>query len=383
MEGVKTAFIAKSEPMETLRQHTDELHTRYQVLEKAYRHRLQDERMWHLLKLAADYHDTGKIYSRFQFDIRKALQLPGSANDLPNIPHNFLSPLLVPFNELDLSKEERKVLIQAITYHHERNHALGNEDKEVLAQVFQKDLLHQADEAASHLALPINKEISSMNRLFRNMKDRIDSRKEKSLYNQYVLVKGLLHRLDHAASAHVEIECDTDENLAAYAESFLEKLAEERADNSAVLRPLQEFTKKHHKDNLIIVAQTGMGKTEAALLWAEKKKTFFTLPLRVSINALFSRIQNKMGFSGAGLLHSSSASYLDEQGVENWEIVQDQSKHLSSKLLFTTIDQILKFPFKYKGYEKHYATMAYSAVVIDEIQAYEPKIAAVLLKAWR
>src|SRR5699024_5555180 len=51
------------------------------------------------------------------------------------------------------------------------------------------------------------------------------------------------------------------------------------------------------------------------------------------------------------------------------------------KLLFTTIDQILKFPFKFKGYEKFFATMAYSKVIIDEIQAYNPWIVAVLIRA--
>ncbi|OJT85667.1 hypothetical protein BM535_22140, partial [Clostridioides difficile] len=34
----------------------------------------------------------------------------------------------------------------------------------------------------------------------------------------------------------------------------------------------------------------------------------------------------------------------------------------------------------YRGYEKVYSTLAYSKVVIDEIQAYSPEIAAVLVK---
>ena len=32
-----------------------------------------------------------------------------------------------------------------------------------------------------------------------------------------------------------------------------------------------------------------MGKTETALIWIDNDKGFFTLPLRVSINALFDR----------------------------------------------------------------------------------------------
>src|SRR5699024_6357696 len=88
-----------------------------------------------------------------------------------------------------------------------------------------------------------------------------------------------------------------------------------------------------------------------------------------------------MNYKSVGLLHGTSASHLDKNGEEDWEIIFDQSKNFANKLLFTTIDQILKFPFKFKGYEKFFATMAYSKVIIDEIQAYNPWIVAVLLKA--
>ncbi|YAR63511.1 hypothetical protein ACUIAK_12825 [Bacillus cytotoxicus] len=88
-----------------------------------------------------------------------------------------------------------------------------------------------------------------------------------------------------------------------------------------------------------------------------------------------------MNYKNVGLLHSSSMDYLTENLEEDWEVIAEQSKHFSSKLLFTTIDQILKFPFLYRGYEKELATMAYSSVVIDEIQAYDPKIATVLVRA--
>ncbi len=39
------------------------------------------------------------------------------------------------------------------------------------------------------------------------------------------MLKGLLHRLDHAASAHVDVERCIDENISAYVNSFFEKNA--------------------------------------------------------------------------------------------------------------------------------------------------------------
>jgi CRISPR-associated endonuclease/helicase Cas3 len=57
------------------------------------------------------------------------------------------------------------------------------------------------------------------------------------------------------------------------------------------------------------------------------------------------------------------------------------SRQLSQKITLTTVDQVLKFPFLYKGFEKELATFAYSKLVIDEIQAYDPNIAAMLIRA--
>ena len=53
---------------------------------------------------------------------------------------------------------------------------------------------------------------------------------------------------------------------------------------------------------------------------------------------------------------------------------------LYEKITTCTIDQIFPFVFKYRGYEKIYATLSYSKTVIDEIQAYSPEIVAVILK---
>ena len=74
--------------------------------------------------------------------------------------------------------------------------------------------------------------------------------------------------------------------------------------------------------------------------------------------------------------------YLEEENTEfgitneEWE----QSKNLSYRITTCTIDQIFPFVFKYKGYERIYSTLAYSKVIIDEIQAYDPEITAIILK---
>ncbi|WP_164668054.1 CRISPR-associated helicase Cas3' [Virgibacillus doumboii] len=372
-------LIAKTWPrLETLMEHTDELLDRFNVLKRAYYEKIPDERIWGILYKAAQYHDLGKINNDFQVKMHNALKTNEVVHPskFGHIPHNYLSPFFLPVSNWDLSKDERRVLVQAIAYHHERN---TQPDVTFLTKVYEEELMNHFNKIACEMEVDVPEKNQKKYKITNPLKpkDRITEIKDgKDTYYLYILIKGLLHRLDHAASAHVPIEVDTDVNIAELTYNYMQENFGRKA-----LRPLQEFTYKNQDKNLIIIAQTGMGKTEASLLWAGKDKTFFTLPIRVSLNALFDRVHSDINYKNVGLLHGTSASHLDKNGEEDWEVIYDQSKNFSNKLLFTTIDQILKFPFKFKGYEKFFATMAYSKVIIDEIQAYNPWIVAVLLKA--
>lgn len=369
-------LIAKSNPKESLREHTMELIKRFNQLKESYGNTIQLSHVWDLLYLAALYHDTGKAYSYFQYQIKRNLGQELEKPELSHIPHNYLSPFFLPLAQLRLPKHQRRILIEAITYHHERDFS-PNIDQ--LIKVAKKDLYHKFEQVEKELGIEVPEDdrffykiVDDMNRRRTKLKDNDEN------YLTYVLVKGLLHRLDHAASAHVDLEIDADFDLAKLTMNYLKKLT---SRNSGYLRPLQEFAYKHQNKNLILTAQTGMGKTEAALIWAGKKKTFFTVPLRVSLNALYDRVSSDMDYHACGLLHSTSAHHLDEKGIENWEVIYDQSVHFSNKIIFTTIDQILKFPLRFRGYEKYYATLAHSCIVIDEIQAYSPWVVAIVIKA--
>lgn len=377
-------IIAKTKPeIESLFEHTNELLSRYKVLKSAYHRNIPNEKVWDLLYKAALYHDLGKVNNEFQGRLHKLIQsdtkIPPS--NFGYIPHNYLSPFFLPLDKWHFTKDEEKALIQAISYHHERAQIpeplllKKNFEEELIPNYPKilkemKDLIKLPD--ADQKTFPV---MNSFNRRITEAKDK------EQTYYLYILVKGLLHRLDHAASAHVDIEIDTQIDIGEITNNYINKNFNIDNYTKHARRPLQDFTYKNQDKNLIIVAQTGMGKTEASLLWAGKDKTFFTLPIRVSLNALFNRVYNDMNYKHVGLLHGSSASHLDDNGIENWEQIYDQSKHLANKLIFTTVDQILKFPFKFKGYEKFLATMAYSKVIIDEIQAYSPWIVAVILRA--
>lgn len=364
-------FYAKSETKETIREHTDRLLDNLRLLKDNYGHKFvrMDERMWELLRIAAEYHDVGKANTVFQNKIRRAIHEEMLETDCDaDVPHNYLSVGLIPFSQLDLTKEESRLLIHAVGYHHERDKL---PDKEMIRHILETDVMNQRNAISEHMKLPIAEKLSF--RFVDRLLKRYTIHDGDQFWN-YVLLKGLLHRIDHAASAHLPVEIDIDQSIGASVRAYMEKQGFRK-------NALQQFTEANQDKNVVVVAQTGMGKTEAALLWVGEDKAFFTLPLRVSINAIYERIRDKMGYDAVGLLHSTSVHYLAEKGEENWEAMKQQSQQLSTKLLMTTIDQILKFPFYYRGFEKELATMANAKIVIDEIQAYDPKIAAMLIKA--
>ncbi len=264
-------------------------------------------------------------------------------------------------------------MIQPIGYHHERDVMIDGELRTKIQKILDEDIINKVDDLKDDFKVRYEiKDKSLKNNYLKHMEKRI--KPGDSLYKDYILLKGLTHRIDHSASAHEDIELNPKENVGEYTERFI-------SNSGYELRDVQKFAKENRDKNIIIKASTGMGKTETALIWIDNDKAFFTLPLRVSINALFDRVsKDDIKYNYAGLLHSSSLDYLEENKYSDYEDRVNQSRLMSTKLTFSTIDQIFKFPFMYRGYEKEYATLAYSKVVIDEIQAYSPEICAVLIK---
>ncbi|WP_455539350.1 CRISPR-associated helicase Cas3' [Terrisporobacter sp.] len=373
-------IYAKSDPKETLREHTDELKKELEILKKYYGNKidilsdLDKEEFWRLLDIIVEFHDLGKVFTPFQNVIREKIGEKKINTSFENdVYHNFISPAFINYKKLNIDKELKELVVQSIGYHHERDVLIDGDLKNKIQKILDEDIVNKVEELKDdfHVKYEI-KEKSLKNTYLKHMEKRISP--DNSKYKDYILLKGLTHRIDHSASAHEDIELNPNENVGRYTEVFFEK-------NNYELKPVQQFAKDNRDKNIILKASTGMGKTETALIWIDNDKAFFTLPLRVSINALFDRVsKDDIKYNYAGLLHSSSLDYLEENKYDDYEDRVNQSRLMSTKLTFSTIDQIFKFPFMYRGYEKEYATLAYSKIVIDEIQAYSPEICAVLIK---
>lgn len=364
-------YLAKSDPKETIQQHTDKLIENYKLLKSIYEPILDVN--WDILYEACLKHDLGKMNSKFQEKIEKQKKVTGE------IPHGILSLAFIDSKSMKqngVSKEELKVLYHAIAYHHERelNYESDelNDEVELLIKEFDGFTFDKLEE--KYLGKSINKSFFIKN-------DRIyENSKNKDIFFKYVMVKGLLNRLDYAASGHIKVELKND-----FLKESLEQLLSEWKNKKpgSKWNDLQEYMKKYEDENLVVIAQTGMGKTEAGLLWIGDNKGFFTLPLKTAINSIYDRVvdlvkENKE--DRVGLLHSDTLSeYINRDEASNFTDYYNKTKQMSLPLTICTLDQIFDFVFKYRGFEPKLATLAYSKVIIDEIQMYSPDLLAYLI----
>ncbi len=380
-DGNPGVIYAKSNPVETLQEHTNTLLENLEILKNLYEDKIlrilgeDSKNFWELLKLACIYHDVGKVYSVFQNEIRKRLNIPLlGVSDLPKIPHNYLSTLFIDKKHIKtkFGKKAYKTLFQAVLFHHKRDEKITLM-KDFLNTIFEKDLRERGIAFLREFGLDLSKPNFDIVNLTRS---NIRIKKFDEEYKLYVMLKGFLHRLDHSASAHLPVEVKINDHVNLKVKSYIHNKLR------SSLRENQKFCVKNKNENLILIASTGMGKTESSLLWSNGDKTFYTLPLRAALNSLYIRTIQRISYKNVGLLHSMSFEIMKDlfDDFETAYITYQKSRQFSYRLIFTTIDQIFPFVFLYPGYEKILSSLAYSRVVVDEVQSYSPDILAVLFQ---
>lgn len=386
-------YLAKSNG-ESLVQHTNNLLKRCKELQHLYSNILTD-REWKLLYYACGYHDLGKINNKFQTKISHNRSIITG-----EIPHGLLSVTMIPFDKLQkqFTNNELKVLAYAVANHHNRD--LSNLTLTQYKQEIEKLKINyqQLDLSDLIIDLPTQVPAKVPNQYYQFKAELTPNNTEQPTefgsllgseyeqnddtnltYELFVKIKGLLNRLDYAASGHYSIESDPrivlDNNIL----HFLGK--------NAQYNELQNWTNQHKNNNIVVIAQTGLGKTESALRWLGNDKSFFVLPLKAALNSMYTRFKNEICNKNIeksnqylALLHSDMLSFIsNDTSNEDFTRIVNEDRQWSKQLSLATLDQTFNFVYHYQGYEPKLATLSYSKVVIDEIQMYSPDLLAYLL----
>jgi len=215
-------------------------------------------------------------------------------------------------------------------------------------------------------------------------------------YNFFIFL-GCLRRCDYAASGSVNIERTKNiSDIFINLENEIRKAVKILTEKEDLWQ--EEILRRISRENVVLVAPTGSGKTEFALLWAKRnnRKLIYTLPLRVALNDLFNRFREYEITDGTkekiyyfdrnfvDILHSTSFIEYLKEGKEGENIKIDDkmssTRLFSSPILLTTPDQVFLSSLKFYGFDKLISLYSLSSIVIDEIQAYNPEMAAVIIK---
>lgn len=355
---------ALAKPSETIEQHTDKLLECAKVLyDLGY---IKSEQLYKDLLVACKNHDMGKINSQFQIRIKRKSRF----NYEIEVPHAVLSIFFVNDSECN----DYTSVLFAVLYHHYHKESPMNvfrRDRQ-LVEKFLTELNFQANDYNK-----MRRNLSKVKKIFQtNLNDK---------QKQYaVLLKGLLHKCDYSASANIPCEKKND---------FLLDSIEEWRSGKFQYNTLQEFCIANRNENIMVTAPTGMGKTEAGLLWCGDNKCFFVLPLKTAINAMYGRIKelakdveaDDVYKSRVALVHSDMKSYYlkdaNDKDTDYDFNYEELSRQFCLPVTVCTPDQIFDFVLKYPGYEYKLAISSYSKFIIDEIQMYSPDVLAAIIYA--
>lgn len=386
----KNYFLAKSNKIkngefitQTIEEHTNKLIELFNKFKDIYGNYFEENEL-ELIKIACETHDLGKMNSRFQKKLYKSINKENLFEcdkdieefykniDIKEIPHGILSCSFLNIDELEdrFGTDYTEAVVSAVYNHHQRDFSdIKNKD---IKEVVNKDLKKYADMYDKNL------QCDSFSIQMNVIKEGVDN--DYEFWLKFIVIKGMLNKIDYAASTYLYNKKDIGlETLELIPEDASKGVIKKFGDK---LKNCQKFMKDNNDKNIIVVASTGIGKTEGALLWAGDSKTFYTLPIKVSINAIYKRIwdENYYDKNKFTFLHSDAKSIMrKDEEIDDYQLKYIETRHLIYPLTICTVDQLFYFVFKSLGTEKYAATLKYSKIIIDEIQSYTPDIISFLI----
>lgn len=366
-------IFAKSRPQkETIPEHTSKLDNAYECLTSLnYINQAYIKKYDTIIRRIIYYHDLGKLNHKFQNKLKLAPPIfIKELKDHEEAPHEWLSPAFISDEDKKLFKQynEENILFPAlvqycIAYHHTRNKAFSTD---AIKAFVEYDLEKRKSLLGISHPLKWNYNIE------KDFADKILSPEFfKYYFRLLVFLKGMLHKCDYAASAGIEPE---KKYLGSYHSDFEGWLPFK-------LQNFQKEAKDNSDKSIVLVASTGMGKTEYAMNWIDGSKAFYLLGILIAVNEMFKRFTDVFKEKNVALLHGETSFFLasNDNDEDDYHSALARIRQLSYPLTIATADQLVTSVFKYNGFELAYFTASYSKIVVDEIQSFAPEAIAAIV----
>lgn len=326
------------EEQKTLREHLDEtVECAERFFEQYGKYFTEKEKA--LIFTACKYHDVGKANLVFQANISD--EVDTKYKNIKQIPHGFLSALTLSLEKLqtkidDITNDDFKCLVTAVYYHHTRDDEFNADEIRKFSDNYFKDCFNEFSEISDWKTKMVNR-----GKYLFNIKKNDGVGIDEDLWHEYMLIKGMLNKFDWTVSSG---KIESEENIDFEKKKLINNIDKRYGKN---LRTVQQYMREKADSNVVIIAPTGSGKTEAALYWLNGEKGFYTLPLKVSSNAIYKRIREEYSFKDVALLHSESLQkYIEESSDEQEKDAEEKSakekfektKMFSAPLTISTVD---------------------------------------------
>jgi len=383
-------ILGKSEPEKTLVKHTDDLLDVWKEIYKRYSEIIDvDNEFWYYSYLSLLFHDLGKITENFQEVITKKKKY----NAETYIRHEFLSSVfLLSLNPKYFANNPLPVFA-VMSHHKPLNDELFSSDS-TKKMNFDVEILKEFIEyVEDRITKKFNKKLNYDNRLlkfyqntnteilYNNLKESFYKNSSTNLTiksrKEYIYYKAILQISDWFASGGEKLYKPLSYDIKILESKIIKLLKED-----GKLKDNEQFNFRNFQNesniskNVIAIAPTGSGKTEASLIWASNKDKYsrilYLLPTRVTSNAIFKRLCKYFNENEVAIIHSSAYFFKKEIDEDFSKLDYLYDKSFFKNINICTIDQVLTQGFNLGFWEFKTFNSLNAKIIIDEIHLYQP-----------